>query len=82
MASLFGTSKGFELNGVEVSYLKEDFRPPFLLDSVSQAEFDNVKGQHASGVPTLILKDVAGLKIRDSPLAADTQLGDAKDQRF
>jgi hypothetical protein len=72
--SLFVTSRGLELNGIEVSYLNEDLRPPFLVQNVSQSEFDNVKGQRASGVATLVLKDVDGFKIHDCPFAPDTKL--------
>ena len=36
--------KGLEMNSVEVSYMKDDFRPAFLLQDVSQPEFDRVKG--------------------------------------
>jgi hypothetical protein len=71
--------KGLELNGIEVSYLNEDLRPPFLVQNVSQAEFDNVKGQHASGVATLVLKDVDGFKIHDCPFTADTKLSAVND---
>lgn len=74
--------RGIELNGVKVSYLREDFRPPFLLQNVSEAEFNDVNGQHATGVSTLVLKDVDGVKIHDCPFAADTKLGLVKDRRF
>lgn len=74
--------KGLELNGVEVSYLKEDFRPPFLLQNVSEAKFIDVNGQHASGVPTLVLKSVDGLKIHDCPFTADKSLTAAEEQKF
>ncbi len=74
--------KGLELNSVEVSYLNQDVRPPFLLEDVLQAEFDNVKGQHAPAVPTLVLKDVEGFTIRESPFMSDTKLGTVKDRRF
>lgn len=74
--------KGLELNDVEVSYLKEDFRPPFLLENVSQAEFDDVKGQHVPGVPTVVLKDIDGFTVHDSPFTADTTIGKVEDRVF
>lgn len=74
--------KGLEMNDVQVSYLSDDFRPPFLLENASQISFDKVKGQHAPGVPALILKDVDGFNVRNSPFMADTKLGIVKDQRF
>ena len=36
--------KGIELNSVEVSYVKEDQRPPFVLTDVQDASFINVRG--------------------------------------
>jgi len=74
--------KGLELNDVEVSYMNEDFRPPFLLESMSQAELNNVKGQHASGVATLILKDVEGFTIHNSPFMKDAKLVKVRDRQF
>jgi hypothetical protein len=73
---------GLELNDVAVSYLKEDLRPPFLLENVSQGEFNRVKGEHANGVSTLILKDVDAFSVHNSPFMADTKLSTVKDQQF
>ena len=39
--------KGIEMDNVQVSYLKEDLRPAFILDDVKNAEFRNVKAQSA-----------------------------------
>jgi hypothetical protein len=62
--------------------LKEDLRPPFLLENVSQGEFNRVKGEHANGVSTLILKDVDAFSVHNSPFMADTKLSTVKDQQF
>jgi hypothetical protein len=67
---------------VEVTYLNEDLRPAFLLDSVSQAELDNVKGRHAAGVPTLLLKNVQGFSVRSSSFMSDTKLDTVSDRQF
>lgn len=75
-------AKGIEFDNVEVSYINEDLRPPFMLQNVTQAEFNNVKGQHAAGVPTIVMKNVNGFKVRDSPLMPDTQLGAVKNKQF
>jgi polygalacturonase len=74
--------KGIELDNVDVRYLKEDARPPFILQAVTRAEFDNVKAQHVSGVPSLVAKDVDGLEVRNSPWMPDTKLGVVKDKQF
>lgn len=49
---------GIEMNNVEVSYLKEDLRPAFILDDVKKANLHHVKAQHAPDVPTFVLKNV------------------------
>jgi hypothetical protein len=41
-----------------------------------------VKGQHASGVPTVVMKEVDGFKVYDSPFMPDTRLGAVKDKHF
>ena len=51
--------KGLQMNNVEVSYMKEDVRPPFILNDVLGADFQQIKAQHAQGVPTFVLKNVA-----------------------
>lgn len=74
--------KGIELNDVEVRYLNEDPRPPFILQNVTQAEFNDVKAQRASGVPTVVLRDVEGFSVHNSPWTADTKLGPVKEKQF
>ncbi len=49
--------KGIELNGVEVTYEKEDARPAFQLVDVQDDSFINVKGMHAPNVQTIVRKN-------------------------
>jgi hypothetical protein len=48
-------AKGIELNDVDLSYLKEDQRPPFVLDSAEEIEFQHCKAAVAGGVPMFVL---------------------------
>jgi len=50
--------KGLQMDNVEVSYMADDARPAFNLFDVKGAEFNNLKAQHAAGVPIFVLKDV------------------------
>jgi hypothetical protein len=59
--------KGIEFNDVEVTYLKEDQRPPFQLESVKGVEFNHVKAQRAANVPAVVLKSVEDLLVQQSP---------------
>jgi len=65
--------KGMEMTNVEVSYLKEDLRPAFMLEDVKGAEFNLVKGQHAPGVPVLRVKNVADFTLFHCGLLPDTR---------
>jgi len=54
-------ASGIELNDVDVSYLKEDRRPAFVLDGVDGIALENCKAQKANGVAMLVMmnaKDV------------------------
>ena len=66
--------KGIELDNVDVSYLQEDQRPPFLFEHVTEAEMNHVKAQHAAGVPVVTLRHVDGFSTHDSPWAAYVKL--------
>jgi hypothetical protein len=74
--------KGIELTNVEVSYLKEDLRPAFVLDDVKDADFNLVKAQHAPKVPTFSLKNVNGFSLFHSGSLPDTRVGNVKEKRL
>ncbi|PTR01566.1 polygalacturonase [Mucilaginibacter yixingensis] len=63
-----------KMNDVQVSYLTEDQRPPFILDNVNGADFQRIRAQKASGVPTFVLNNVKGLNIFNSVNIANTKL--------
>jgi polygalacturonase len=50
--------KGIKMSDVEVQYLQEDLRPPFILDDVKDATFSYVRALRAAGVPIFVLKNV------------------------
>jgi polygalacturonase len=66
--------KGIELNNIQVSYMKEDLRPSFLLSDVKGADFQHIKAQRATGVPTFVLKNVEDFSIHQSLPVPDTRL--------
>jgi polygalacturonase len=67
-------AKGIELNNVEVGFMQEDRRPAFVLDDVSGADFQHVKAQKATGVPTIVLKNVQDFTARGCTPLPDTQI--------
>ena len=66
--------KGLEMRDVEVSYMKEDARPPFILNDVKGIDFRHVKAQHAESVPTFDLKNVEDFSTRDCWPVSDMRL--------
>src|SRR5262249_791223 len=52
-------AQGVAFNSVTVSFLAEEMRPPFVLEDVTSAKFNNVTGYRALMVPMFVLKDVS-----------------------
>jgi len=67
-------AKGLELNNVEVLFEGEDARPAFVLNDVSDVEFNNVEAQTGQGVPVFVLKNVGGFSTHQCRLVADVKL--------
>src|SRR5437763_7293240 len=55
---------GIEFNNVTVNYLNAEMRPPFLLDEVTFAKFNNVTGYRALIVPMFVLRNVSDFNTR------------------
>ena len=66
--------KGLAMRDVEVSYLKEDVRPPFWLNDVIGVDFQHVKAQRSEGVPMFVLKNVADFNTHQCWPLPDTRL--------
>jgi hypothetical protein len=74
--------KGIEMRDVEVSYLKEDARPPFILNDVTGADFQHVRAQRSQDVPTFLLKNVENFSLQQSWPLADTRIERAESKKF
>jgi hypothetical protein len=70
--------RGIELSDVEVSYMQEDLRPPFLLNDVASVEFNHVKAQRARNVPMFVLRNVEDFSVHQSRPLPDKQLKSVK----
>ena len=70
------------MNGVEVSYVKEDLRPAFVLDDVRGAEFHRVKAGRAQGVPTFSLVNVERFVTEHCWPVPDSRLNRVTQQKF
>jgi polygalacturonase len=52
-------AQGIEFNNVTVNYLDAEMRPPFILEDVTFAKFNNVTGHRALTVPMFVLTNVS-----------------------
>ncbi len=73
---------GLEMNDVQVGVMKDDLRPAFVLDSVKNVEFRNLKARHAADAPAFVLKNVENFELRDSHGIADTVLKSVDQKSF
>ena len=70
------------MNNVDVRYLKDDLRSPFLLNGVRDAGFTHVKAQHASDVPAFVLKDVENFSTHQTAQLPDTRMDRVKQGKY
>ncbi len=66
--------KNIKMSNIEVKYLNEDLRSPFILDDVKGAELNFIQADKAVDVSTFKLKDIEGLKIFKCELVKDTTI--------
>ena len=65
--------KNISVNNVEISSLKDDARPAFVLEDVQGADFFRVRSPRVANVPTFTLNNVADFSIAHSKQVPDTQ---------
>ena len=52
-------AEAVDFNNVTVNYLDAEMRPPFFLEDVTFAKFNNVTGYRAAVVPMFVLRNVS-----------------------
>jgi len=67
-------AKGITLSNVWISYLSDEFRPPFVLQDVNGVEFDHVTAQRAKDVPAFFFRNVLDFITHDFKGLPDTRL--------
>ncbi|HEV8482809.1 MAG TPA: glycoside hydrolase family 28 protein, partial [Blastocatellia bacterium] len=70
--------KGLNVSDVEVSYMKPDMRPAFVLIDVKDADFQHARAQHGPDVPTFVLRDVENFSTNQCWQVPDKRLEHAK----
>jgi polygalacturonase len=74
--------KNISVNNVEISSLKEDARPAFVLEDVQSADFFRVRTPRVPNVPTFALTNVTDFTVFRSKHVADTQLDHADQKKL
>lgn len=72
--------KGLKMSDIELYFMKEDVRPPFILSDVKNANFYNVQAQLSSSVPTFILNNVENISFFKCSTVHDTYIDRAVKQ--
>lgn len=54
--------KNIEMSDIYIKVLNEDSRPPFILEDVQGAVFNNVNTPRNNNIPAFVLKNVSGFK--------------------
>jgi len=74
--------EGIEFNNVTVNYLNAEMRPPFLLEEVTFAKFNNVTGYRALIVPMFVLRNVSDFNTRGCISVPDVHVDRIVKQTF
>jgi len=64
---------GIDLSNIQINYIKDDNRPPFILEDVKDSDFQNIKAKHAPDVPTFLLRKIENFSERNSESLPTTQ---------
>ena len=65
---------GLEMDNVEVSFMKEDLRPAFVLNNVRRADFHRLRAQQAAEVPIFVFRNIEDFNGQHSRPLPDTRL--------
>jgi hypothetical protein len=67
-------AKNIELNHVGMKLENDDFRPAYILEDVIGAGLNDLTVTKVGTVPSVILKNVEDISIRNCPLIPDKQI--------
>ena len=67
-------AKGITLSNVEISYLSDELRPPFVLHDVNGVAINHVTAQRAKEIPAFLFRNVLDFTIHDFKGLPDTRL--------
>ena len=74
--------KDIQFNNVEVTLMKDDQRPAFILDDVKGADFNFVKAQKSANVPSLVLKNVKRVNLFHAFNLPEKNIESSENEKF
>ncbi len=74
--------KDLKMSDVEVSFLKDDLRPAFILDHVEGADFQHIRAQKMEGAPMFLLNQVKNFNLFNSDRMSNTKLAEVDKKEF
>jgi hypothetical protein len=74
--------KGFQASNIDLSLMKDDLRPAFLLNDVKDAMFRFLKVPRVQAVPTFVLKNVEEFSVHESQPVPDANLYKVEKKSF
>ena len=74
--------RGLEMSAIRLSYAKDDARAPFILADAKSVDLRDIRAQHASDVPSFILKEVEDFSVQQSWPLEDVRLKKVTRQQF
>jgi polygalacturonase len=75
-------AKSVSLSNVQISYLNDEFRPPFLLDDVNGVALRDVAAEKAADAPTFVLRKVLDFATYGCKGVADIYLDRVELKKF
>ena len=69
--------KNLRMNDVEISYMQDEPRPPFILEDVKGAELRFIKAQKNTGASTIMMKNVKDINIQQVQGVKDITINNA-----
>ncbi len=74
--------KNISVSNVEISSLKEDARPAFVLEDVQSADFFRIRTAQAKGSPTFVLDNVDDFSVQNCRRVPDTRIEHAGQKKL
>jgi hypothetical protein len=75
-------ARPISMGNVEISSLKQDLRPAFVLQDVQDADFSRVRTPQVKDMPTFVLNSVDGFSVYRSRHVPDTQFDHAEQEKL